>query len=93
MRALAMVDFAKLVLPAPEEVRLVLTTAVKGPTRAVDLVRDIVTDRRANVFRGLGWLLKLGALRLADPALQASFMSADDAQTELQQKEQTGGTT
>lgn len=66
MRTLAMVNFAKIVLPTPDEVRLVLTSAVKGPTRAVDLVRDIEAERRALVFRSLGWLLKLGALRLGD---------------------------
>ena len=64
MRALAMVNFAKLVLPTSDEVRLVLATAVKGPTRAVDLVRDIGAERRAQVFRSLGWLLKVGALKL-----------------------------
>lgn len=68
MRTLAMINFAKLVLPSPDEVRLVLTTAVKGPTRAVNLVRDIAAERRAHVFRGLGWLLKVGALRLAGGA-------------------------
>ena len=68
MRALAMVNFAKFVLPTPDEVRLVLTTAVTGPLRAVDLVRDISEDRRAHVFRGLGWLMKVGALRLAGGA-------------------------
>ena len=68
MRALAMVNFAKFVLPTPDEVRLVLTTAVTVPSRAVDLVRDISEDRRAHVFRGLGWLMKVGALRLAGGA-------------------------
>jgi glycosyltransferase involved in cell wall biosynthesis len=68
MRALAMVNFAKHVLPTPDEVQLVLSIVVKGPTRAVDLVRDNAADRRAHVFRGLGWLLKIGALRLADGA-------------------------
>jgi len=66
IRSLAMVNFAKLVLPSPEEVRLVLTQAVNGPSRAVELVQDIAAERKAYVFRGLGWLLKIGALRLAD---------------------------
>lgn len=68
MRALAMVNFAQHVLPTPDEVQLVLATAVKGPTRAVDLVRDIAAERRAHVFRGLGWLLKVGVLKLTDTA-------------------------
>lgn len=68
MRGLAMVNFAKLVQPTPDEVRLVLATAVKGSTRAVDLVRDIASERRAQVFRSLGWLLKVGVLKLTDTA-------------------------
>lgn len=66
MRALAMVNFAKLVLPTPDEVQLVLATAVKGPSRAVDLVQDTASEQKAHVFRGLGWLIKIGALRLVD---------------------------
>ena len=66
IRSLAMVNFAKLVLPSPEEVRLVLTQAVKSPSRAVELLQDIAAERKAHVFRGLGWLFKIGALRLAD---------------------------
>lgn len=65
MRALAMVNFAKLMLPTPEEVRLVLSHAVDGPVQAVDLVRNIAAERRGHVFRGLGWLLKLGVVRAA----------------------------
>jgi starch synthase len=68
MRALAMINFAKLVLPTPEEVRVILVRAIEGPARAVELVRDIAAQRRGHVFRGLGWLLKLGALRLAGQA-------------------------
>jgi hypothetical protein len=66
MRALAMVNFAKLVLPSIEEVRMVLTRSVEGPAPAIHLVRDIAVERRAHVFRGLGWLLKLGVLRFVD---------------------------
>ena len=66
IRSLAMVNFAKLVLPSPEEVRLVLKRAVNGPARAVELVQDIAAERKAHAFRGLGWLVKIGALRLAD---------------------------
>ena len=69
MRTLAMINFAKLVQPTPDEVRLVLATAVKGSTRAVDLVRDIAAERRAQVFRGLGWLLKVGVLKLTETAV------------------------
>ena len=64
MRTLAMVNFAKIVLPNPEEVRLVLTCAIAGPSLAVDLVRNIPQERRGHVFRSLGWFLKLGILRI-----------------------------
>jgi len=66
IRSLAMVNFAKLVLPSPDEVRLVLSQAVNGRSRAVELVQDIAAGRKAHVFRGLSWLLKIGALRIAD---------------------------
>lgn len=82
MRSLAMVNFAKLVLPTPDEVRLVLITAVKAPMRAVDLVRDISMERRAHVFRGLGWLLKVGALKLTGAVPRPDFMSADELRAE-----------
>lgn len=65
IRGLAMVNFAKLVLPSPEEVRLVLTQAVKGPARAVELVQGTPAERKTHVFRGLAWLLKIGVLRVA----------------------------
>lgn len=80
IRGLAMVNFAKRVLPSPEEVRLVLTQAVSGPSRAVELVQNIAAERKAHVFRGLGWLLKIGALRLADtPQQSASQILVQDA--------------
>jgi len=63
IRSLAMVNFAKLVLPSPDEVRLVLSQAVNGRSRAVELVQGVAPERRAHVFRALGWLLKIGALR------------------------------
>jgi alpha-maltose-1-phosphate synthase len=60
MRALAMVDFAKLVLPTEEEVRLVLTVP---EATAAERVTAISEERRPYVLRALAWLMKLGVLR------------------------------
>jgi alpha-maltose-1-phosphate synthase len=60
MRALAMVDFAKLVLPTEEEVRLVLSAA---EATAAERVAAISEERRPYVLRALAWLMKLGVLR------------------------------
>ena len=65
MRTLAKVNFAEVVLPAPEEVRLVLARAIAGPSLSVDLVGDIAKERRGHVFRSLSWFLKIGVLRLS----------------------------
>jgi alpha-maltose-1-phosphate synthase len=60
MRALAMVDFAKLVLPTEEEVRLVLSAP---EATAAERVAAISEERRPYVLRALAWLMKLGVLR------------------------------
>lgn len=63
-RQLAMVDFAKVVLPSEDEIRAVLqAAAVAGPQAAVALVAAIPAQRQAFVFRSLVWLVKLGVLR------------------------------
>jgi len=59
MRALAMVDFAKLVLPTEEEVRLVLSAP---EATAAERVAAISEERRPYVLRALAWLMKLGVL-------------------------------
>lgn len=64
-RALAMVDFAKAILPAPEEVEAVLTAAASGARPALELVHGIAAARRPFVFRSLAWLVKLGVLEVA----------------------------
>jgi len=63
-RQLAMVDFARIVLPTREELRQVMEVAAKGPRPAADLVQGIAEPRRAHVFRALAWLVKSGALRV-----------------------------
>ena len=63
-RQLAMVDFAKVILPGEDEIRAVLTTAANGPKAAGELVASISTERQAFVFRSLVWLVKLGVLKV-----------------------------
>jgi hypothetical protein len=64
-KTLAMVNFAKLVLPTDAEISQVLNAAAQGPTSAQALVKGIEPSRQAFVLRSLAWLLKLGVLRLA----------------------------
>jgi starch synthase len=64
-RQLAMVEFAKVVLPNEEEVSAVLHAASSTPIAAKDLVASIPPERQAFVLRSLGWLLKLGVMKLA----------------------------
>ena len=62
-RQLAMVDFAKQVLPSTEELVAVLQAAA-APQAALALVESIAEARRPFVFRSLAWLLKLGVLKI-----------------------------
>jgi|GEM_PF-426651 len=62
-RGLAMVDFARAVLPTADEVRLVIEAAAGGPKPAGALVEGIPAARRPFVLRGLAWLVKLGVLK------------------------------
>lgn len=67
-RALAMISFAKAVLPSDAEVQVVLD-AVSGEAKpAAELVQGIAPERQAQVFRALAWLAKLGVLKVADQA-------------------------
>ena len=61
-RQLAMVDFAKTILPTEEEIRTVLSNP--SALTALDWVRDIPEGRKPLVFRSLAWLLKLGILKV-----------------------------
>lgn len=66
LSALAMVAFARAVLPTHEEIAAVLAAAAQGPQPAHHLLADVPPDRRALVFRSLVWLIKLQLLRLVD---------------------------
>ena len=61
---LAMVNFAKVVLPSETEVQLVLNAATSGAKTALELIQAIPAERQAFVFRSLVWLVKLGILRV-----------------------------
>ena len=69
-RQLAMVDFAKLILPSEAEITSVLQTAtVTGA--ALEWVQVIPEERRPFVFRALAWLVKLRVLTVV--ALERSL--------------------
>ena len=62
---LAMVNFAKLVLPSENELIHVLNALSGGPTHVKDILQGVAVDRHAFVLRSVGALLKLGIVRLA----------------------------
>ena len=63
-QAMAMVSFAKFVLPSAEEIAAVLKQASIGPQAALALVQHIDNARKPFVLRTLVWFLKLGILKL-----------------------------
>lgn len=63
-RQLAMVDFAKVILPSEAEIKAVLDTAASGPKTAVELIAGIPAERQPLVFRCLVWLVKLGVMKV-----------------------------
>jgi hypothetical protein len=63
-QSLAMVRFAQAMLPDEGEVAEVFRRAEGGAKPASHLVADIPRNRRAVVFRGLAWLIKLDFLRI-----------------------------
>jgi glycosyltransferase involved in cell wall biosynthesis len=63
-RQLAMIDFARVVLPSDAEIEAVLAAAAAGPKPAVELVAAIPAERQPFVFRALAWLAKLGVLKV-----------------------------
>lgn len=64
-RQLAMIDFAKAVLPTEGEIGVVLNAAAAGPRPAGELIMEISVERQALVFRTLAWLVKLGILKVS----------------------------
>ena len=60
---LAMVNFAKTVLPEATQVQVLLEAAAPGPRAAAQLVQALPAKQRAYGFRALAWLLKMGLLQ------------------------------
>jgi len=67
-RKLAMVDFAKVVLPSEAEIQAVFAAA-GTPKPAAALIASVPAERQAFVFRALVWLVKLGVLRVVESAI------------------------
>lgn len=64
-RQLAMVDFAKVILPSETEYMSVLTSLSNGPQQAALLVQGLPQFRQASVFRSLAWMVKMGVLAVS----------------------------
>lgn len=62
-RQLAMIDFAKLILPSEDEIKAVLSAGTNQQS-AEQWVQGVPADRRPYVLRLLAWLLKLGVLKV-----------------------------
>ena len=62
-RALAMVDFAKIVLPNEEELIILLSQLHQGTKQAGEIIKQLPKERAAFVFRSITWLLKLGIIK------------------------------
>lgn len=68
-RQLAMVDFAKVILPTEDEIRVVLSSQTdSAPRTAIEWVHSIPEARRTFVFRSLAWFLKLNILKIVTPS-------------------------
>jgi len=65
-RKLAMVDFARVVLPTEKEIRLVLEALAKEPATVGEILGPLDRLRQPAILRSLAWMLKLHLLRL-DP--------------------------
>ena len=63
-QGMAMVSFAKWVMPNDAEIVAVLKQASSGPQSAQNLVVQINEARKPFVFRTLAWLLKLGIFKV-----------------------------
>jgi hypothetical protein len=62
---LSMVNFAKQILPTPEEVTIVLMKVSAGSVNASVLLNDVPSDRKLSFYRSLAWMLKIGLLKIA----------------------------
>ncbi len=63
-RQLAMVNFAKVVLPSEADCQAMLEKLAQGPQAAGVLVQELPVERQAFVFRALAWMVKMGVVRV-----------------------------
>lgn len=61
---LAMVNFAKHVIPNRSEIDAVIMALGEGSKTAEELIHPIKDDRKAFVFRSLGWMSKIGLIQI-----------------------------
>ncbi len=63
-RQLAMVNFAKLVIPNEDECQIILAKLGQDTALAADVINLFPSQRQAFIFRSITWLLKLGIVRV-----------------------------
>ena len=61
---LAMVNYAKLVMPSIEDITEIFNKLETGPIAAEELVKHLPVNRQRFVFRSFLWLLKLNVLKI-----------------------------
>ena len=62
-KKLAMINFAKYIIPTDEEIAFVLGSIAKGPCLVQDLLREVEPSRQAFLYRSLVWFMKLGIVK------------------------------
>jgi len=65
LQGLAMINFAKDILPTEAELHTLLSLLAERPQTAGELVRDVPALREGVVLRALAWLAKLGIVSLS----------------------------
>ncbi len=63
LRNSKMISFAKYVLPNEEEIKLILKS-IEVSTSVKDVIKDAPKERKPYLVRSIGWLLKMGILRI-----------------------------
>lgn len=61
---LTMVNFAKQVIPTRDEVEVIIHSLGQGVQAAEVLIQPFSDQRKAFVFRALGWLTKIGVIKI-----------------------------
>jgi hypothetical protein len=64
LKSLSLATFNAAVAPTEDEIDQILFAAAPGPAPALSLIATCPPDRHGIAFRGIGWLLKMGLLRV-----------------------------